>query len=67
MSGVLAGKVVEDVTGRAETSLVIDGVNNHTSVGVVRCQNILNLKMKNIYILELYGFLDFPTDISLLG
>ena len=43
MSGVLAGKVVEDVTGRAETSLVIDGVNNHTGVGVVRRQNILNL------------------------
>ena len=67
MSGVLAGKVVEDVTGRAETSLVIDGVHNHTGVGVVRCQNILNLKMKNIYILELYGFLESPTDISLLG
>ena len=52
MGGLLTGKVVEDVTGRAETFPVIYRVDNHTGLWVVRRQNILNLKVKNIHIWE---------------
>ena len=68
MCGLLTGKIVEDVTGRVETFPVINRVDNHTGLGVVRRQNILDLKIENIYISDQFSGVELcPTDISLLG